>query len=354
MPKDAASSLPSPRTLPELIARRASERPAGVVYSFLPDGEGEAQPLTWSALDRRARAVAAGLAESGAAAERVLLLYPPGLDYVVGFLGCLYAGATAVPVYPPRPNRPMPRLLAIRDSARARFALAPAALRPRLTGPLGPGVEVADLEELAAAGSEAWRDPGIGAETLAFLQYTSGSTAEPKGVMLDHGNLLANLELIRDGFALTPEDRAVFWLPPYHDMGLIGGLLEPLLTGYPVTLMAPVAFLQKPLRWLQAISDTRATVSGGPNFAYELCVSQIPEEQRKALDLSSWQVAFNGAEPVRRATLDRFAEAFGPCGFRRSAFVPCYGLAEATLLVAAGGEKTSDGSDRSDRSVRSS
>ncbi len=334
MPKDAASSLPSPRTLPELIARRASERPAGVVYSFLPDGEGEAQPLTWSALDRRARAVAAGLAESGAAAERVLLLYPPGLDYVVGFLGCLYAGATAVPVYPPRPNRPMPRLLAIRDSARARFALAPAALRPRLTGPLGPGVEVADLEELAAAGSEAWRDPGIGAETLAFLQYTSGSTAEPKGVMLDHGNLLANLELIRDGFALTPEDRAVFWLPPYHDMGLIGGLLEPLLTGYPVTLMAPVAFLQKPLRWLQAISDTRATVSGGPNFAYELCVSQIPEEQRKALDLSSWQVAFNGAEPVRAATLDRFAAAFAPCGFRRAAFLPCYGLAEATLLVS--------------------
>jgi amino acid adenylation domain-containing protein len=304
------------------------------VYTFLAAGEGEEQHLTYAALDQRASAVAAGLQRLGAEGERVLLLYPPGLDYIVGFLGCLYAGATAVPVYPPRPNRPMPRLLAIRASAQAKFALAPGALVPRVGAQLGPEVRTAPLEELETGGS--WLNEEVTEDTPAFLQYTSGSTAEPKGVVLDHRNLLHNLHLIGDGFSLTPRDRAVFWLPPYHDMGLIGGILEPLYADYPVVLMAPVSFLQRPLRWLQAISRTRATVSGGPNFAYELCAAQVSEEQKRELDLSSWQVAFNGAEPVRAATLDRFADAFAGCGFRREAFMPCYGLAEATLLVSTG------------------
>ncbi len=331
----------TPRTLPGLVRQRAAERPRAVVYTFLADGEGEEQHLTqhlthltYAALDQRASAVAAGLQRLGAEGERVLLLYPPGLDYIVAFLGCLYAGATAVPVYPPRPNRPMPRLLAIRASAQARFALAPGALVPRVGAQLGPEVRTVPLEELETGGS--WLNEAITEDTPAFLQYTSGSTAEPKGVVLDHSNLLHNLRLIRDGFSLTPQDRTVFWLPPYHDMGLIGGILEPLYADYPVVLMAPVSFLQRPLRWLQAISRTRATVSGGPNFAYELCAAQVTEEQKRDLDLSSWQVAFNGAEPVRAATLDRFADAFAECGFRREAFMPCYGLAEATLLVSTG------------------
>jgi acyl-CoA synthetase (AMP-forming)/AMP-acid ligase II len=169
---------------------------------------------------------------------------------------------------------------------------------------------------------------------LAFLQYTSGSTATPKGVMVSHGNLLHNEAIIQQAFAQTSESVIVSWLPLYHDMGLIGNVLQPLYVGAHSVLMSPVAFLQSPFRWLKAISHYRATTSGGPNFAYDLCVRKITEEQKAGLDLSSWQLAFNGAEPIRAETLDRFAKAFASCGFRREAFFPCYGLAEATLFVA--------------------
>ncbi|MGZ6503323.1 MAG: AMP-binding protein, partial [Tumebacillaceae bacterium] len=190
-------------------------------------------------------------------------------------------------------------------------------------------------EESEQIGDE-WTRPEIGNESLAFLQYTSGSTSLPKGVMLSHGNLLHNLELIQDCFGTSAESNCVIWLPPYHDMGLIGGILQPLFTGYPVTLMAPVDFIQRPLRWLETISRLGATVSGGPNFAYELCLQKITPEQRDTLDLSKWEIAFSGAEPVRAETLERFAEFFAPCGFRKEAFYPCYGLAEGTLLVSGG------------------
>ena len=181
-----------------------------------------------------------------------------------------------------------------------------------------------------------WSDPAHDADTLAFLQYTSGSTAAPKGVMITHGNLLHNSARIQASFGSTPESRGVFWLPLFHDMGLIGGVIQTLYCGGSSTLFSPVSFLQRPLRWLQAISRTGATISGGPNFAYDLCVEKTTPEQRAGLDLSCWRVAFNGAEPVRAETLDRFAEAFAPAGFRREAFLPCYGLAEATLLVSGG------------------
>jgi amino acid adenylation domain-containing protein len=194
-------------------------------------------------------------------------------------------------------------------------------------------------DTIASSMGSGWQQPAISSETLAFLQYTSGSTADPKGVMLTHGNLLHNFRLIHRYFENTPSSRGVIWLPPYHDMGLIGGILQPLYSGLPVILMSPLAFLQRPLRWLQAISRLKATVSGGPNFAYDLCVRKITPEQRATLDLSSWQVAFSGAEPIRAETLERFTETFAPCGFRREAFYPCYGLAEATLIVA-GGQKS--------------
>ena len=191
-----------------------------------------------------------------------------------------------------------------------------------------------DQMETGVAGS--WRRPDVHGETLAFLQYTSGSTGTPKGVMLTHANLMHNSAMIAYAFEHTRSGSGVFWLPLYHDMGLIGGILQPLYIGKPNTLFSPTHFLQKPVRWLQAMSQTGATISGGPNFAYELCVEKVTPEQRATLDLSRWSLAFNGAEPVSASTIDRFCEAFAECGFRREAFYPCYGLAEATLIVAGG------------------
>jgi acyl-CoA synthetase (AMP-forming)/AMP-acid ligase II len=184
-----------------------------------------------------------------------------------------------------------------------------------------------------------WHEPEVSSDTLAFLQYTSGSTGTPKGVMVSHGNLLHNSEYIKQAFELTPDSVSVTWLPSFHDMGLIDGIIQPLYTGFPVFLMPPASFVQQPIRWLQAISRYRATHCGGPNFGYELCVSKITPEQRENLDLSSWCSAYNGAEPVRKDTLKRFSAAFKPCGFRASSFYPCYGMAETTLMVSGGGVK---------------
>ncbi len=300
--------------------------------------------MTYAELDRQARTIAAQLQRLGAAGERVLLLYPPGLTYIAAFFGCLYAGAVAVPAYPPNParlERTLPRLQAIVGDARPLVALSTAAICMMVEA---LSAQVAGFgamrwlatDTLAETLAEDWQEPSVGPETLAFLQYTSGSTAEPKGVMLTHGNLLHNLELIHGAFEHSAESCGVIWLPPYHDMGLIGGILQPLYGGFPVTLMSPVAFLQRPLGWLEAISRTRATTSGGPNFAYDLCVRKITPEQRAQLDLSSWRVAFNGAEPIQAATMERFTAAFSACGFRPEAFFPCYGLAEATLIVSGG------------------
>jgi amino acid adenylation domain-containing protein len=345
--RNSTSSHRAASTLVELLRQRAGQQPEHPGYCFLLEGDGTEVHLTYGDLDRRARGLGAALQRLGATGERALLLYPPGLDYIAAFFGCLYGGAVAVPAYPPRPNRPSPRVRSILENAAPRVILTTSALRSKLANllpvpartewvvtddPRYPAAGAADLVALA----EEWRDPGAGPATLAFLQYTSGSTAAPKGVMLCHANLLHNLELIRARFAQTERERTVIWLPPYHDMGLIGGILEPLYAGYPVTLLSPQAFLQQPVRWLRAISHTHATTSGGPNFAYELCVQKVSPEQRRELDLSSWSLAFNGAEPIRPETLERFAAAFSSCGFRREAFFPCYGLAEATLLVSAG------------------
>ena len=327
-------------TLVEVLRRRAERQGEGLAYTFLLDGETAEAHLTYAELDRRARGLAAMLAREGiGAGDRVLLLYPPGLDYIAAFFGCLYAGAVAVPAYPPRSRRPSARLQSIQESAGAKAVLATGAVLsgldrqlPRRPGILWQAAEGAEME----TGAEDWRDRQVGEEALAFLQYTSGSTAAPKGVMLRHANLLANLEQIRLAFAQTPAERTVIWLPPYHDMGLIGGILTPLHSGNTAVLLSPVSFLQRPLRWLQAISRYRGTTSGGPNFAYDLCAERIGAEERETLDLSSWTLAFNGAEPVRAATLERFAAAFAPCGFRPEAFLPCYGLAEGTLLAACG------------------
>ncbi|MFD2168651.1 amino acid adenylation domain-containing protein [Tumebacillus lipolyticus] len=322
-----------------LLMRRAAEQPEQIAYSFW--GEDTRIELTYGELDLRARAIGAWLQAKGATGERALLLYPTGIEYVTAFFGCLYGGVVAVPAYPPRQNGNLGRLQAVVADAEAKFALTTETILAGIEKRFAESPEMEALRWLVADATdrslaELWLEPDVGMESLAFLQYTSGSTSTPKGVMLTHGNLLHNLEMIEEAFGTTAESRGVVWLPPYHDMGLIGGILQPLFTGYPMMLMAPVDFIQKPLRWLQAISETKATVSGGPNFAYELCLQKITPEQRDGLDLSSWENAFTGAEPVRAETLKRFAEFFAPCGFKEEAFYPCYGLAEATLFVSGG------------------
>jgi amino acid adenylation domain-containing protein len=336
-------------TLVDLLRSRSGQHAERTAYVFLQDGEEESERRTYGELDARARALAVRLWERGAApGDRVLLLFPPGLDFIDAFFGCLYAGVVAVPCYPPRPGRDQPRLKAILEDAGARFALGTAAITSKLESLAADDPRIAGLERIVAEAvpselAERWVRPplsNIGGETLAFLQYTSGSTATPKGVMVTHGNLLFMEDLIAEVFEQGEESVVVGWLPVYHDMGLIGNVLQPLWLGASCVLMSPVAFLRRPRRWLEAIAKYRATTSGGPNFAYELCVERIGEEERRGLDLSSWRVAFNGAEPVRASTLERFAEAFAEAGFRRQAFRPCYGLAEATLLVSGARSST--------------
>ena len=325
-------------TLVDLLRARAAEQPERTAYTFLRDGQVEEAPLTYRELDAQARAIAAHLQAQGAAGERALLLFPPGLEFVSAFFGCLYAGVVAVPAYPPRTNRPDPRIQEIVSDAQARFALTTGAVKSALAASAGetPGLRSLNwvaTDEVPLDTREQWRETSVEAGTLAFLQYTSGSTKAPKGVMVTHGNVLQNDEDLRQIMRHGPDSISVSWLPHFHDMGLVWGILQPLYSGFPGYLMPPASFIQQPVRWLQAISTYKATHSGGPNFAYELCASRVTPEQRALLDLGSWRVAFNGAEPVRKATLVRFAEAFGPCGFRWQVLAPCYGMAEATLMV---------------------
>ncbi|BAZ49188.1 AMP-dependent synthetase and ligase [Nostoc sp. NIES-4103] len=328
-------------TFVELLSYRAENQPQQKAYTFLRDGEIEETSLTFTELDQKARAIATYLQSVGATNQRALLLYPPGLEFITAFLGCLYAGVVAVPGYPPRPNMKLSRLLAIVKDAEAMFVLTSKSLLANLENRFVEDPELATMRCLSTDDiddnlSFDWQQPNLAGDSLAFLQYTSGSTGTPKGVMVSHGNLLCNQIAIARGFKHTENTSHVIWLPLFHDMGLIGNVLQSLYLGTPSILMSPVAFLQRPLRWLQAISRYQATTSGGPNFAYDLCVSKITPEQRATLDLSSWDVAFNGAEPVRAETLENFASYFACCGFRREAFYPCYGMAEATLFITGG------------------
>ena len=328
----------------DLLRHRADRQADDRAYTFLVDGESEEAHLTYGELDRQARAIGAWLASQGFQGQRALLLYPPGLEFIAAFFGCHYAGVIAVPAFPPRLNRPPTGLQAIAADAGATLALTTDAVLERVKPLIDQTPDLKELRWISTDGPQAmdeaeWQPPAITGDTLAFLQYTSGSTGTPKGVMLSHANLMHNSEVIKHAFEHTRSSSGVFWLPSYHDMGLVGGILQPLYVGRPNILLSPAAFLQKPFRWLQAISRHRGTTSGGPNFAFDLCIQKITPEQRALLDLSSWSVAFCGGEPVRAETLEEFARTFAPCGFRPEAFYPCYGLAEATLL-AAGGYKT--------------
>ncbi|WP_049574428.1 non-ribosomal peptide synthetase [Streptomyces sp. SBT349] len=329
-------------TLPDVLRWRARHQPDRHAYAFL-GAEAGRETLDYAEVARRARAVARHLADRFAPGERALLLCPPGLGYLAGLFGCWGAGLIAVPAYPPDGERAARRLAAVARDARAsvlvttNLAAAPEQPVPGTALVLVDDILAADAAADIATGEGDVPEPsGRDGDTVALLQYTSGSTSDPRGVVLTHGNLMANLAHIERCFGHTPASRGVSWLPPYHDMGLIGGLLQPLYGGFPITLMAPRTFVRDPLSWLRAISEDRATSSGGPDFAYDLATRRVTPEQRDELDLSAWSVAFSGAEPVRAATMRRFAEYFAPCGFRAEAFYPCYGLAEATLIVSGG------------------
>lgn len=328
------------RSLLDILQYRLQKQSSSTSHIFLQDGETKTTCLTYGELNQQALSIAAYLQSTISVGERALLLYPPGLEFIAAFLGCIYAGIVAVPVYPPRRNQKLSRLLCIAGDAQAKVALTTISMMASIEKRLKDEEKLCQLQLLATDNIEGKFQgftPYLATpESLAFLQYTSGSTGKPKGVMISHNNLMHNLNMIHECFEHASNKQGVVWLPPYHDMGLIGGILQPIYGGFPVTLMPPVAFLQRPLRWLQAISRYQATTSGGPNFAYDLCVEKIQPESCLDLDLSSWSVAFTGAETVRPETLERFANTFAPYGFRKDAFYPCYGMAEGTLMVSGG------------------
>lgn len=305
---------------------------------YFSDGEEEEICLTYQALDRRARAIGSHLAKLGMKGERVLLLYPPGLDFVEGFMGCLYAGATAIPAYPPRRNRYMMRIDAISQDANAKTALTVADVADRVIGTLAdaPSLQRATwlaTDQVPDDEADDWEPPGFENDSLAVLQYTSGSTGSPKGVMLSHANTIHNCTMIVQSFEPDRTSVALSWLPTYHDMGLVGGVLMPLFIGRANVLMSPMSFLQRPARWLRGISKYKIKISGGPNFAYDLCVDKVTDEELEGVDLSTWKTAFNGAEPIRPSTIEAFSSRFESVGFRPEMFYPCYGMAETTLIV---------------------
>jgi acyl-CoA synthetase (AMP-forming)/AMP-acid ligase II/7-keto-8-aminopelargonate synthetase-like enzyme/acyl carrier protein len=325
-------------TFLDVLQYRALSQPRQVAFTFLEDGETESAQITYAELASRARCIAGCLQVHGIQpGDRALLLYPSGLEFIAAFLGCLYAGVIAVPTYTPQSKRHLPRLQAICMDAKSSIVLTDSQIMAernrKFTYP--PEIEAVPW---AATDTEEWSESSpiaeVTSETLALLQYTSGSTSRPKGVMISHGNILHNQKLIEKAFEHSSQTVYAGWLPLFHDMGLISNVLQPIYLGIPCVLMPPVAFLQSPVRWLKAISKYGATTSGGPNFAYDLCVQKVSEAQKSEMDLSSWSIAFNGAEPVRLHTLTKFATAFAQCGFRPESFNPCYGMAESTLIVS--------------------
>ncbi|WP_203907337.1 non-ribosomal peptide synthetase [Rhizocola hellebori] len=307
-------------TLVELVRWRAQAHPDRMAYRFLPDGERETARFTYAEIDRRARAIAARLQGESAPGDRVLITYPAEAanHYMEAFLGCLYAGVIAVPCDAPRSAASVQRLASVRRDAQPVFAL-------------GEDIDVAEIPDALA---EQWREPPLRPDSLALLQYTSGSTRQPRGVMVSHGNIMANEHAISVACRNDENSNFVGWLPLFHDMGMIANALQPLYLGSTSILMPPGAFLARPARWLEATTRYRGVTGGGPNFAFDLCVARVSQAEREHLDLSSWKAAFNGAEVVREATIRRFTKQFASCGFAPETFFACYGLAEATLIVS--------------------
>ncbi len=323
--------------LPDVLRRRAADEPDRTAYLFLDDAGAETDGLTYRELHARALAVAGALRQRCAPGDRALLVFPQCLDFIVAYFGCLYAGVIAVPVNPPRHTGVQESTRAVLADCAPTAVLSLAALLEPLRLGLGPLCTAREWIAADAPGESAGfvAEP-LDPDSIAFLQYTSGSTSTPKGVMVTHRNLVANEEMIRDAFGHDRDSTVVGWAPFFHDQGLIGNVLQPLYVGMTAVLMSPVSFIRRPLLWLTAITRYRAHTSGGPNFAFDACVARATAAATPPeLDLSSWKVAFNGAEPIRGETLDRFAKTFAPFGFDEAALYPCYGLAESTLLSSA-------------------
>ena len=336
-----------PSTLVDLLRERSQLQSDLTAYTFLADGKNESGTLTYKTLDRQARAIAAAIQALTAQGTNVQVVYPydSGLEFIAAFFGCLYAGVVAVTDNPPRKPAAIAKLQVRAKASEATVLISTAGFLAYLKSKLQQDADLAPhlnqltwlaTDQVSMDQAADWVQPQLQSDTLAFLQYTSGSTGNPKGVMVTHGNMIHNSKVIYEGFGHSDQSQGVIWLPLFHDMGLVGGVLQPLFGGFPVTLMSPIALIQKPLYWLEAVSKYGATTSGGPNFAYDLLCQKVKPQQLKNLDLSQWEVAFSGAEPIKADTLDRFVEMFGPCGFRREAFYPCYGMAETTLFVSGG------------------
>ncbi|MBI1890864.1 MAG: non-ribosomal peptide synthase/polyketide synthase [Burkholderiales bacterium] len=333
------------KTFVELLAHWAAVQPQAIAYRFLsyPASGASEETITYLELHQRARAIARHLLSVCRPGDRALMLYPSGLDFVCAYFGCLYAGVIAVPGYPPKRNQKLGRLKSLVQDCLAKVAMTDSQTQEiaepqfaavdelkNLSWLITDTLVVGTVEDQQQTGIDL---PQVAAGDIAFLQYTSGSTGDPKGVMVTHGNLMANSQAIYEAMGNGPDTVVVGWLPLFHDMGLIGNVLQPMYTGTPGTFMAPASFLQRPLRWMEAVTKYRATASGGPNFGYDLCVEAIKDEELAQLDLSSWKVAFNGAEPIRPETLRAFSKRFAACGFDSRAHYACYGMAETTLLI---------------------
>jgi phthiocerol/phenolphthiocerol synthesis type-I polyketide synthase C len=335
------------QTFLDLVRQRAETYRDKIAFDYCrysPDGEEHSQ-LTFGELDIRARATAAVLQQMGATGERALVLCPSGLDFIVAFFGCIYAGVVPVPVHPPARTRVVGRVASIVHDTEARFTVTTAETRAQFQSAIdgmadGPAMQWCAVDEIAASADE-WVAPAIEPDTTAMLQYTSGSTGSPKGVVVTHRNLLSNVEAIRTAWG-DGNDRAkgVFWLPLHHDMGLIGGILASIYVGATSFFIPPESFIERPMRWLEAIAKHGGTITAAPNFAYQLCIDHSSPEERAALDLSTMTTAMCGAEPIRAGTLQRFIDAFAPAGFRPQAFDPVYGMAESTLLVSGKADRT--------------
>lgn len=350
-------------TFVDILKHHAAHSGETTIFTFLSEGDNGKECITYAELDRKARQIAAYLQSQNMKGKRALLLYPPGLQYIAGFFGCLYAGVIAVPAYPPSPSaleRSLPRLEIISKDAEAALVLTTEKIKSLMQVYFGRQVqntsaskavkrwnessaadEINNLTWIATDSKELteyedYKEIHIAAGETAFLQYTSGSTGSPKGVVVSHSNLIHNSSLIKNAFRIrSGEIEVVLWLPFYHDMGLIGGVLQPVFSGVHTNLISPISFLSWPLKWLQIISSIKdkPVISGGPNFAFELCLRKLSPEQIDSLDLRRWNIAFTAAEPIRAQTIENFSKAFEPAGFRKEAFFPCYGMAETTLLV---------------------
>lgn len=335
------------QSLIDLLSYRVQNSPDKIAYRFLRDGELEENHLTYQALDQQARLIATQLQTCVQVGDRVLLLYPPQsvLNFIAALFGCFYAGAIAVPTYPPQKQQQWDNFQLRVDQCNIQVALTISSLQDKLKKGWNQQVKKgANPEKLTWIATDEdvnqrdslWQVPDLNHDSIAYLQYTSGSTGIPKGVIVTHGNVLHNSKMIQQAFEHDANLRVLSWLPFTHDMGLVGGIIQSLYVGGDAIFMTPLAFIQKPIRWLQAISRYRVTTSGGPNFAYDLLCQGVTSEQAKTLDLSSWNLAFCGAEPIRSETVKQFSSQFLAYHFRPNAFYACYGMAEATLLISGG------------------